>query len=111
MVAAAQVTQEPNTDNPQKDIVFAKIEAPRVTMLISAPAGLGGNLTMRGGDQLLPIESCSAAEATEQNPWVLNLVRNSRYELSHTDEDQSGKSVIIDLSNSEENPYVVRYQP
>jgi uncharacterized caspase-like protein len=116
LASEATMKQTPAFDLTQirREIVFGTIPAdqlPRLRIRIVAPPGLTGELVLmdRG---IREMERRPATSVTEDQPsWIVELVRNRRYTVEHTESGPNAPANTLDLRNAQGDPYVYIFKP
>jgi len=86
---------------PNNEMVFGTVPIVKLRVRVMLPSGLTGELVLRHGTDRSEIKRHPA----NQSPWELELARNSRYEIEHTDSDLA---VILDPRKAKDDPYVYK---
>jgi uncharacterized caspase-like protein len=102
------VMQEAEITLPSAEIVLRQTDPAklkRVRVHFVAPLEINGEIILRDGTRRDEIERRDANLARADNPWSVDLLASSRYELEHA---QSDLSVIIDPGKAQKEPYVIQ---
>jgi uncharacterized caspase-like protein len=106
-----KLRQEPELpQNPSADLVFRVVDTSTLRKLrvhIIAPADLTGELIVRDARDLTQVVGRQpVALAQPANPWVLDLLPVTRYEVENPDSD---RTVVLDPAKAKGEPYVFRF--
>ena len=111
LATEAKLKQQPQIELPVNDLVLAALSAdvlPKVHVHVTAPPDLAGTLVLQDGiDSPSEIERHDAALATQQAPWVIELLySNSIYSIKHI---ESGTTILLNLNDAVQDPHLVRF--
>ena len=106
-----KLKQDPELpQDPNPDMVFRVIDTTTLKKLrvhIIAPPALTGELIVRDARDLSKIVGRRpVAQAQEDNPWEIDLLPITRYEIENPDSD---KTEVLDPDKAKGEPYVFRF--